>query len=135
MAPFSQKKNKFLGFSRANISVAVGNARPVFWAVFYILDIKFWENFNVIAQGHHTFLRVDMSEFWHFGRCLRPVAPILTPEPWHYIPGTMQYTLRTQKLGFPGPFSFGDIKERISSCVQWHCQHWACRTCVTCYIW
>ena len=53
-------KNRFLGFSRANISVAVGVTRPIYGAISYVWGSIFGENFRPIVQGNHTFVRWDL---------------------------------------------------------------------------
>ena len=51
------KKADFRGFSTANISVAMGVTRGIFGAILYVWSKIFGENFKVIAQGHHRFVR------------------------------------------------------------------------------
>ena len=124
-------KTDFLGFSRANMSVAMGLTRPIFGAVSYVWELNIRENFKVIAQWHHKFVRWELfgifgvvAHVW--GGRLPPTWPLRVF--WHYILRSTAY--ETGEFRFSGPFSFGDMKVPTLSFVQqWQCQHRACQAC------
>ena len=91
-----------------NFWVYLGPISPLLWGLRgryfgpYLTfgDQIFGENFKVVAQGHHTFVRWAVSAFWRFCPTSgRPPAPSLTPGPKIFVAlYTTFYSLRTCKV-------------------------------------
>jgi len=81
------------------------------------------ENFKVIAQGHHTFVRGELVGILAFQPTYREATcPQLDCCAQNFL---RRYRLRNivkerGKFRFSDSFSFGDIKSSISNLVQWH---------------
>ena len=119
-------KTQILGFSRANISVAMGHARPIFGAVSYGLGLNILGKF----QGHSStasyicqvrdFGILGITDYLLGG--LQPTALALGPiSLQRYIQRNTVY--ERGKLGFSGSFSFGDTKAQILHFIQWQRPH------------
>ena len=125
------KKTQILGFSRANISVAMGVRRPIFGAVSYLWGLNMWGKFqghssraSYICQVSHVGILGVWAHAW--GGSFPPA--------WSLCPKFFRrYRLRNTvyergKFHFSDSFSFWDIKASISHLVHWHCRHWTSLT-------
>jgi len=119
------KKNDFLGFSRANISVAMGVTRPILGAISYVWGLNIPGKFQgrssrasyICKVSHVGILGISAQ---HWGGLL----PQLTLGPKFL----RRYILRNSvyecgKFGFSDSFRFGDMKAPILCFVQWRRRH------------
>jgi len=81
------------------------------------------ENFKVIAQGHHTFVRGELVVILAFQPMLGAApCPQLDRCAQNFC-GVIDYIILSTKVKmfrFSDSFSFGDIKSSISLLAQWH---------------
>ena len=104
----------FLGFSRANISVAMGHARPILGTVSYVLGINIRGKFQGRSSRASHICQVrhfgNLNIFAHTRGGLHPPAKPLSLNFFlrHYILCTTMY--QHEMFWFSGRFSFGDTK-------------------------
>ena len=112
--PFLWKKNDFLGFSRASVSVAMGLTRPIFGAVSYVWGLNIRGNF----QGHSSRASYicQVRPCLHFWR-LRPCSGQPLDLCAQTFNGIIYYVIKSMKLE-----GFGFLARLVLEI--WKRQHW-----------